>query len=208
MIHADRAIGEKLQRFLDETAASGFLPEEQTLGKALSSLAADGLFDLHIFPVLGSDQTSMLAGRVAVEVACMTPKSRGWVRIASTDPDAAPIIDHRYITDPDGHDLAVLRDGLVIANRFLDHPELDGLLGPVVTDTSTDEGIRANVAHYYHPVGTCAMGTDAAAVCDARGRVHGVDHVVVADASIIPTIPRANTNLPTVMIGEIIAATL
>jgi choline dehydrogenase len=208
MIHADRAIGERLQRFLDETAATGFLPEEQTLGKALSSLATDGIFDLHVFPVCGSDQTSMLAGRVAVEVACMTPHSRGWVRIAGADPDEAPLIDHRYLTDPDDHDLTVLRDGLVLANEILDHPELDGLLGPVVTDTSTDEGIRANVAHYYHPVGTCAMGTGPTAVCDERGRVHGVDHIVVADASLLPTIPRANTNLPTVMIGEIIAATL
>ncbi|MGD9995760.1 MAG: GMC family oxidoreductase [Ilumatobacteraceae bacterium] len=208
LIHADRAIGERLQGFLDRTAATGFLPEEQTLGKALSSLAVDGLFDLHLFPVCGSDQTSMLAGRVAVEVACMTPQSRGWVRIASPDPDQAPLIDHRYINDPEGHDLAVLRDGLVLANQILDHPELDGLLGPPVTDTSTDDGIRANVAHYYHPVGTCAMGTGADSVCDSRGRVRGIDHVVVADASLIPTIPRANTNLPTVMIGELIAATL
>ncbi|MBI5087520.1 MAG: GMC family oxidoreductase, partial [Actinobacteria bacterium] len=199
MIHADRAIGERLQRFLDETAATGFLPEEQTLGKALSSLATDGLFDLHVFPVCGSDQSSLLAGRAAVEVACLTPRSRGSVRIAGTDPDQAPLIDHCYISDAEGHDIAVLRDGLVLANQILDHPELDGLLGPPVTDTSTDEGIRANVAHYYHPVGTCAMGTGPDAVCDERGRVRGFERVVVADASLIPTIPRANTNLPTIM---------
>jgi choline dehydrogenase len=208
LIHADRAIGERLQAYLDETAATGFLPEEQTLGKALSSQAEDGLFDLHLFPVLGSDQTSMLAGRVAVEVACMTPRSRGWVRIASTDPDQAPLIDHRYLTDEGDHDLTVLRDGLVMANQLLDHAVFEGLLGGVVTDTSSDEGIRANSAHYYHPVGTCAMGSGPLAVCDARGRVRGIDGVVVADASLIPTIPRANTNLPTVMIGEIIATTL
>jgi choline dehydrogenase len=212
MIHADRAIGDELQRYLDDTAATGFLPEEQTLGKALSSIASgpdgDGLFDLHVFPVCASDQTSMLAGRVAVEVACVTPHSRGWVRIGSTDPDAAPLIDHRYLSDAGDHDLTLLRDGLVLANQILDHPELRSLLGGPVTDTSTDAGIRANVAHYYHPVGTCAMGVGPDAVCDARGRVHGMSGVVVADASLIPTIPRANTNLPTIMIGEIIATTL
>ena len=137
----------------------------------------------------------------------MTPRSRGWVRIAGTDPNASPLIDHRYLTDDDGHDLAVLRDGLVLANQILDHRELRPLLGQPVTDTSTDQSIRANVAHYYHPVGTCAMGAGPDAVCDARGRVHGMTGIVVADASLMPTIPRGNTNLPTVMIGEIIAAT-
>ena len=173
IVHADRVIGERLQQFLDDTAATGFLPEEQTLGKALSSVASapggDGLFDLHVFPVCASDQTSMLAGRVAVEVACMTPMSRGAVHIATADPDAPPAIDHRYLADPDGHDLAVLRDGLVLANQILDHPELRSLLGDAVTDTSTDAAIRATVAHYYHPVGTCAMGAGPDAVCDARG---------------------------------------
>ncbi|MCU1360975.1 MAG: family oxidoreductase [Ilumatobacteraceae bacterium] len=212
MMHAARAIGDELQNFLDETAARGFLPEEQTLGKALSSFAAsadgDGLYDMHVFPVCGSDQTSMLSGRVAVEVACLTPHSRGSVRIVSADPHAAPAIDHRYLSDDGGHDLAVLRDGLVLAEQILDHPDVRSLLGGRVTDSSTDEAIRANVAHYYHPVGTCAMGSGPAAVCDERGRVRGMPGVVVADASLIPTIPRANTNLPVVMIGEIIAATL
>ena len=212
MIHADRVIGERLQRFLDDTAAKGFLPEEQTLGKALSSLAAgpdgDGLYDMHIFPVCASDQTSMLAGRVAVEVACMTPRSRGTVRIVSADPNATPHIDHQYATDIEGHDLRVLRDGLAMANQILDHHELRSLLGGPVTDTSTDQAIIANVAHYYHPVGTCAMGDGADAVCDERGRVRGMNGVVVADASLLPTIPRANTNLPAIMVGEMIAAML
>jgi len=82
------------------------------------------------------------------------------------------------------------------------------VLGARITDMSTDQAIRDTVAHYYHPVGTCAMGDGAMAVCDADGRVHGVDGVVVADASLMPQITRANTNLPTVMIGERIARTL
>jgi choline dehydrogenase len=212
MTHADRAIGDSLQRFLDDTAAKGFLPEEQTLGKALSSIASgpggDGLFDLHVFPVVASDQTSMLAGRVAIEVACMTPLSRGTVRIASADPHAAPLIDHGYLSDVEGHDVAVLRDGLVMAEEMLNHPVVSTLVGERVTDNSTDAMIRANVAHYYHPVGTCAMGAGPAAVCDERARVRGLSGVVIADASLMPSIPRGNTNLPTVMIGEIVAGML
>ena len=208
LVHADRAIGPELQRHLDAAAATGYLPEEQTLGKALSSLADDGLFDLHIYPVCASNQTSLLVGRVGIEVACMTPASRGSVHVTGPQPDGPLRIDHRYLDDVDGHDLAVLRDGLGIADRLLAHPALAPLLGDPVTDVSTDAAIRATVAHYYPPVGTCAMGSGPMAVCDADGRVRGVDGVVVADASLMPRIPRANTNLPSVMIGERIAATL
>ena len=65
-------------------------------------------------------------------------------------------------------------------------------------------------AHYFHPVGTCAMGlpSDPLAVCDGAGRVHGLERVVVADCSLMPVIPRANTNLPAVLVGERIAETL
>lgn len=207
MMHADRAVGVQLQTWLDQVAATGFLPEEQTLGKFISSLAVDGIYDSHVFPVVGSDQTSVLHGRATVEVAVMTPRSRGALAITSRDPGAAPHIDHAYLCDPDGHDLAVLRDGLAVADRLLDHPLVAPLLGAAITDCSTDEAIRSQVVHYYHPVGTCAMGADDSdrAVCTAAGRVHGLAHVVVADASLMPTIPRGNTNMPAIMIGERIA---
>ncbi len=213
MVHADRRVGPVLQQWLDEAAATGFLPEEQTLGKFVSSVSTDGLYDTHVFPVCASDQTSFLHGRVHVEVACMTPRSRGAVHISSAAPQAHPHIDHGYLNDtanPDGssHDLAVLRDGLVHAERLLQHPRLAQVLGERLTDMSTDSAIRDTVTHYYHPVGTCAMGDGPLAVCDADGRVHGVPGVVVADVCLMPQIPRGNTNLPAVMIGERIALTL
>ncbi len=95
----------------DEVAASGFLPEEQTLGKSISSQSSDGLYDTHIFPVIGSNQTSVLYGRAAVDVAVMTPRSRGMVEIESADPEGSPMIDHQYLTDDEGHDIAVMMDG-------------------------------------------------------------------------------------------------
>ena len=208
MVHADRHVTAELQGWLDAAAATGFLPEEQTLGKFVSSVSADGIYDTHIYPVCASDQTSMLHGRVLVEVACVAPRSRGEIHISSADPAAHPHIDHGYLNDPEGHDLAVLRDGLVHAEHLLNHPLLASVLGAPVTDMSTDQAIRDTVAHYYHPVGTCAMGTGPMAVCDANGRVHGVEGVVIADVSLMPQIPRANTNLPAVMIGERIAQTL
>ncbi len=69
---------------------------------------------------------------------------------------------------------------------------------------------RSAVSTYHHPVGTCAMGPDPdlGAVTDSRGSVHGIDGLTIADASIMPTIPTATTNLPTIMLAEHIAQSL
>ena len=207
MMHVDRTVEAELQGWLDEVAATGFLPEEQTLGKFISGQSSDGLYDTHIFPVIGSNQTSVLYGRATIEVAVMTPLSRGALCIATTDPNAAPLIDHGYLTDSDGRDLAVMMDGLQRADEMLDHALVAPLLGSPITDAATTEAVRAQVAHYYHPVGTCAMAgeNDPMAVCDERARVRGLPNVLVADASLMPTIPRANTNLPSIMVGERVA---
>jgi choline dehydrogenase len=63
--------------------------------------------------------------------------------------------------------------------------------------------VRANVAHYYHAAGTCKMGpgSDPAAVVDAAGKVHGLNGLYVADCSIMPQVPRANTNIPAAVVG-------
>jgi choline dehydrogenase len=208
MIHASRAIGPDLLRQLEAQEANGGLPEEQTLGKACSSLAIDGIFDVHLFPVCASTQTALTNGNAMVEVACMNPKSRGRVDIASTDWRAKPRIDHGYLTDPDGHDLAVLRDGLAMAEELLRQPALASALGPSIPPASSDDEIRRHVMHYYHPVGTCPMGTGDIAVCDEKGSVHGLNRITVADVSLMPQIPRANTNIPAVVIGERVASFL
>ncbi len=209
MINASRELGPALRAELDEAIAAGFVPEEQTLGKACSSLADDGIYDLHLFPVCASVQTALTGGRGLVEVACMKPRSRGRVAIRSTDPDVAPLIDHGYLTDPDDHDLTVLRDGLELAEDLLGHPALADVLQPGTPRDTSDAAIRRDVQHYFHPVGTTPMGVDeSTSVCDPRGQVRGVDGLVVADVSLMPQIPRANTNIPAVALGERIAELL
>jgi 5-(hydroxymethyl)furfural/furfural oxidase len=78
----------------------------------------------------------------------------------------------------------------------------------VADDEAPAEHIQQNVAGTFHPTGTCRMGRsdDRAAVTDGAGRVHGVAGLRVIDASIMPTIPRGNTNIPTIMVAEKIAA--
>jgi choline dehydrogenase len=85
--------------------------------------------------------------------------------------------------------------------------------GPTVGDDDQEgiaASVRARVSTYHHPVGTCRMGPDPddGAVVDARGQVYGIDRLHVVDASVMPTIPSANTNLPTIMVAERMAAWL
>jgi choline dehydrogenase len=87
-------------------------------------------------------------------------------------------------------------------------PELSP--GPVIADDDLDAlktWIAEGVGTFHHPVGTCSIGPDpeTGAVVDARGAVHGIDDLYVADASIMPSIPTATTNLPTIMVAEHIA---
>jgi 5-(hydroxymethyl)furfural/furfural oxidase len=78
----------------------------------------------------------------------------------------------------------------------------------VADDERLTEHIRTNVAGTFHVSGTCRMGDDPGAVVDAVGRVRGIEGLRVVDASIMPTVPRANTNIPTIMIAEKLAATI
>ena len=198
---------DRLERLLAESAAVRFTPEEQTLGKLRSSRAT-GPYDLHVFPVAAQEH-SLLAGRVAIAVSAMEPVSRGSLHVIATDPEAAPRIDHGYLTDPDGADVAVIEEGIARARELAAAEPLRELIGAEITP-SLDRPVAEYHVHYFHPVGTCAMGveTDPLAVCDGAGRVLGFEGVVVADCSLMPVIPRANTNLPAVLVGELIADAL
>ena len=100
-----------------------------------------------------------------------------------------------------------MHEGIERARELAATEPLRALIGPEITP-SLDRPIEQYHAHYYHPVGTAKMGIGPDAVCDERGRVHGLSRVVVGDVSLFPQIMRANTNLPAVMTGELIARTL
>jgi choline dehydrogenase len=203
----------------DEMARFGetnWLPEEQTIAKARSSQCKEA-FDLHIYPEGGPYANGRTAWTFSMPVACMTPRSRGRMLLTSADPEAHPVFEHGYLADVDRADLRVLADGIAIAREITDQPALRALIGPELApgpDLSGRDAIERwidrTVAHYYHPVGTCKMGpaTDERAVVDARGKIHGLEGAYVADCSIMPVIPRANTNIPAAVVGERIASWL
>ena len=144
-----------------------------------------------------------------VGVILLTPKSTGTVTLSSVDPYAAPRITANYLSDADGDDLRVLVDGVKLARRVIRSHAFDQYrkaeLAPtadVESDAELATFVRGIAETLYHPVGTCTMGTDATAVVDPALRVRGVAGLRVVDASVMPVIPRGNTNAPTIMIAE------
>jgi choline dehydrogenase len=204
-----------LSAALAEASARGFVPEEQSLAKLRSAHCREA-FDLHLAPVAAVQPDSLLAGRVLLAVACMTPRSRGRLSLASTDPERMPVIDHGYLSDPDGADLAVIADGVGKAREIAATAPLASLIGSEIgalaglEGAELETGIRRTHGHYYHPVGTARMGRadDPQAVCEASGRVHGLEQLWVGDCALVPTIPRANTNIPAVVVGARVAQSL
>ena len=163
------------------------------------------------------DNPSVPSGAVAgIVTGLLSPRSRGSLRLRSADPAEPPLIDPAYLRHPD--DMTRMIEATRQARRIARTTPLVELVpGPeiapgeaVCDDAGLARSIRGRVAPYHHPVGTCAMGPDpdGPAVVDARGSVHGVDRLWVADASVMPTIPSAGTNLPTIVVAERIAAWL
>jgi choline dehydrogenase-like flavoprotein len=197
-------------------ALRGRGPLTSNLGEAVAfvrtrpNLAAPDL-ELLLAPVLFEDEglTQPTEHGLTVAVVLLRPRSVGTVLARSVDPAVTPVIDPRYLSDPDGEDEATLLHGLRLARRVLAEEPLasftDGEILPG-EDARTDDDLRAHLRALsqtlYHPAGTCRMGSDAESVVDPELRVRGVDRLRVVDASIMPTLPRGHTNWPTVMIAE------
>jgi len=142
-------------------------------------------------------------------VCNLNPSSRGFVRLRSPNPMEAPRIQARYLSTPE--DRQVAADSLRLTRRIAAMPALAKYrpqeIKPGLQYQSDDELARLAGdigTTIFHPVGTCRMGpaTDAGAVVDARLRVHGIEGLRIADASVMPTITSGNTNSPTLMIAE------
>ena len=141
--------------------------------------------------------------------ACvLRPESRGTVRLASPDADDAPLIDPNFLSDPEGRDMAVLREGVRLSHRIVASPPLSGYEPRDRWPTELDDDdlldilIRHRADTVYHPVGTCRMGSDEDAVVDPTLKVRGLDGLWIADASVMPRLVGGNTNAPSIMIGE------
>ena len=163
---------------------------------------------LHFFVAIVDDHMRKLhlGYGFSCAVCVLRPKSVGEVFLQSADPMAAPGIDPRFLSEPD--DLRVLVKGAKMTRAILQAPALakyrhkelyttDGM-----SDAEWENHIRSRADTVYHPVGTCRMGVDDAAVVDPQLRVRGLEGLRVVDASVFPTLIGGNTNAPTIMIAE------
>ena len=190
-------------------------PRIQTVLRYTAS-GSDARNDMQIFP---SSFSTPLGGdpydNEGIRVTCMMElaESAGELTLQSTDPDVQPHIDCRYLEAD--WDRERMREAVRIVLRLMDHEQFrdiyDGLISPtegdLVSDDALDNWMLREVCIGQHLSGTCKMGPDAdpMAVVDQHCRVHGIESLRVADASVMPDVIRANTNCTTIMIGERVA---
>lgn len=140
-------------------------------------------------------------------VCNLKPKSRGTVQLAGTDPYLAPVIAPNYLSTEEDRRVAIesihLTRKIVAAAALSRYQPVEFLPGArYQSEVELIQAAGEIGTTIFHPVGTCKMGTDPAAVVDCRLRVHGLSGLRVIDASIMPRITSGNTNSPTVMIAE------
>ncbi|MCW0235032.1 MAG: choline dehydrogenase [Ferrovibrio sp.] len=140
-------------------------------------------------------------------VSQMRPESRGAIHIKSTNPSEQPAIRPNFLATKT--DQMAIVEGMKIGREIMKHPAIqqyiDHELSPGEEVNTYDEWLefaRTNGQTIYHPVGTCKMGVDTESVVDNRLRIHGLDGVRIADASIMPTITSGNTMAAVLMIAE------
>jgi choline dehydrogenase len=172
----------------------------QVTVEARSSVCESGVCDLYLFPAV--DPAVEGVYEISAAVFAMKPRSRGTVRLTARDPRAPLAIDHGFLSDP--RDADVLAEGvealreLARSDALRAHAAREIRPGP---DVPAAEHVRAAARGFFHPTGTCAIGR----VVDGEGRVLGFEGLRVVDASIMPTIPRANTNLSAIALAERLA---
>jgi choline dehydrogenase len=166
-----------------------------------TSCEPEDCWDVFLFPAV--EPTAPPDGwDVSAAAFAMKPRSRGRVRARTLEPERPPEIAHGFLNDP-GDALpivegAYLLRGIAESEQMRRYVDRELRPGPrAYLDRYVPDAVRG----FFHPVGTCALGP----VCDRDGRVHGFDNLIVADASFVPDIPRANTHLTTLAVAERLA---
>lgn len=165
----------------------------------------------HFLPAAGAEAgvtTTKKGFGVTLNVYFLRPRSRGTVRVPSSDPRVAPLIDPNYLSDE--YDLEVTIEGLRQMREIMSQPSIskyvtkEHLPGDEVLNSkdSLIKFARQYGRTAYHPVGTCAMGTSKDSVVSPDLKVYGIDQLRIADSSVMPELVSSNTQAPTIAIAE------
>lgn len=172
----------------------------QVTVQARSSACEEGVCDLYLFPAVDPAVDGVY--EISVAAFAMKPRSRGSVRLNSRDPSAPLAIDHGFLSD--ARDVDALVEGVEAIRALAARgPVSDYVAREIRPGLGVDaaDHVRGAARGFFHPTGTCAIGR----VVDGDGGVLGIDGLHVVDASVMPTIPRANTNLTTIALAERLA---
>jgi choline dehydrogenase len=213
---ADLPVGQRLQDqpFFPNAYAldPGYLQMTPAVGSLLWTASSEAIgdeLDLHVTAThLLPGSYSPTGGAIVLAIAVVRPESVGTLRLASRNPNDAPLIDANYLgTDRDARRmLEGVKLARAIARNEVFAPFTAGEIipGDTVTDGALPEAIASNIAVYGHPTSTVPMGgpADPWGVVDRLGAVKGFSGLRVVDASIMPEIPSTVTNLTTIMIAE------
>jgi choline dehydrogenase len=162
----------------------------------------------HMVPVV-FEQEGLLAPPAhgfTLSACVLKPRSRGMVAVTTPDPTGKPFIMHGYYTEEEDLRSAVagLRMVLDFARQapLSRYAETPGMVPASDSAADLEFHVRQYAQTIYHPAGTCRMGADEGSVVDPELRVRGVEGLRVVDASVMPSVPRGNTNAPVVAIAE------
>jgi choline dehydrogenase len=166
---------------------------------------------LHVLPAPYRDQglADPAQRAMSVLIGLVDVASRGRIRLRTADPRHRPAIDPGYLTDD--RDTRALAAGLKMTREFVTARPMAAICSSEIapgahvrSDAELLDYVRSSVVTLYHPVGTCAMGGEGrrTSVVDPQLRVRGLTGLRVVDASVMPSVPRGNTNAPTIAIAE------
>jgi choline dehydrogenase len=198
------------ERTIDPPSPGLPAPQSHLFWRSRSGLAVPDTQPIHFSAPLYEDWMQGPENGFSLMAGMISPRSRGTLRLAGSDPTAPPLIDLAALSEQS--DLDALAASVTLcreigaAEALREWGARERYPGPQVrSEAEIRDYVRSTAITYHHQVGSCRIGADELAVVDPQLRVRGIESLRVADASVMPTVISGNTQAPSIMIGERLA---